>query len=351
MWGPGANGMSTPEYWRGKTILLTGGTGFVGRHLRRRLEELGAGAVIAVGSGELDLESTDDTMRWGRRLDRDVDVIFHLAAWAKPGAFGLHHGAELFARNTMINANVLRVWQECLPGARLIGIGSSCEYPGHLSTMSEEDLWNGEPHPSVFAYAMTKRMLYAGQCAYAQQYGSQTVHVICNTLYGPGDHFDEERGHVISALIDRFAQAAAKGRTRVVVWGDGYQTRECLFIDEQIHGLLLVAEKSPDRLVNLGTGVSHTIREIAETIGELCGYDGEIVYDTTKFVGIRHKVLNSDRARLTLGWNPTMPLREGLRRTVAWYQQHILPERLNAQAAPQAVRHVATGAGSRGLDA
>ena len=319
--------MPEREFWRGKSVLVTGGTGFVGRHLTRRFEEAGA-QVVSVGSRQVDLTSSEDTMRWARGWNPAPSAIFHLAVWAKPGAFALHHAAELFHINTMLNANILRAWHECAPRARFVGIGSSCAYPGHLARMAEEDFWNGEPHASVWAYAMTKRMLYAGQRAYAQQYGLDTVHVISTTLYGPGDHFDEASSHVVGALIDRFSTAHARGDRQVVVWGDGTQSREVVFIEDQIDGLLLAAERCHDALINIGTGTSHTVREIAETIARFCDYRGEIVYDTSKFVGAREKVLNIDRAVSTLGWRPKTTLEGGLTRTTAWHREHILPSRL-----------------------
>ena len=320
--------MLTPTWWAERRILITGGTGFVGRHLTHRLRQLGVQDVVSIGSRDVNLTSTDATMHWARSLAGRFNLLFHMASWTQPGTFCLQHPAEQFLINNMIHTNVLRAWHECFPQARLIGIGASCEYPGRIFHMREEDLLAGEPHPSLLAYAMTKRMLYAGQRAYAQQYHLDTVHVIFATLYGPEDYFDEARSHVVSALIDRFMQATARRQDTVVVWGDGYQTRECIYIDDQIDGLLLVAERGNDPLMNLGTGVSHTVREIAETIADLCGFQGRIVYDAAQFVGIRHKVLNIDRARSALGWHPQITLREGLRRTIAWYEQHVLPLRL-----------------------
>ena len=338
-----SGGFSAPEFWAGKTVLVTGGTGFVGRNLTQRLRALRAKEIVSVGHRDVNLVSTTETLQWAKTLGRTPQIIFHLAAWAKPAPFSVSHPAELFEINTVMHANMLRAWHQYFPTARFMGCGTTDEYPGHILHMSEEDLWNGEPHSSVRMYAMTKRLLYAGQCAYAQQYRLSTVHVIFPTLYGPGDYFDDGRSRVVSALIHRFVQAKANKSNRVMVWGDGYQTRECLFIDDAIDGLLLVVEKYQDVLINIGTGVGHTIRDLAETIAELCDYDGEIDYDVTKFVGMRHKVLNIDKARFSLGWNPPTSLREGLRRTIDWYRENVLPhqeERASLKTGPRRVSAV-----------
>ena len=310
------------KFWNDKKVLITGGTGFIGTNLTNRLKSYNAD-VLSIGSKDCNLENQNEVTSYFKELDK-FDYIFHLAAWTAPGTFCLYHSAEQYHKNTLMHVHLLDAWHRYQPQAKLIGIGASCSYPGHLNELKEEDYWKGEPHESLHAYAMTKRMLYAGQLAYKKQYGLNSIHVIFATLYGPGDYFDDVKSHVVSALIARFCNAVKNGLDEIVVWGDGYQTREFVCINDQIDSLLLAAEKYEGDLLNIGTGISHTIRELAETIAEFSGYNREIVYDTTKFVGIRHKVLNIDKAKRELNWRPKVSLRDGIQRTVNWYRENIL---------------------------
>jgi len=314
--------LENKKFWNNKKVLITGGTGYVGTNLTNRLRSYNAD-VLSFGSKTCNLENQNEVDTYFKKLDK-FDYIFHLAAWTAPGTFCLYHSAEQYHKNTLIHVYLLDAWHRYQPQAKLIGIGPSCAYPGHLNELKEEDYWKGEPHESLHAYAMTRRMLYAGQLAYKKQYGLNSIHVIFATLYGPGDYFDDVKSHVVSALISRFCNAVCNNSDKVIVWGDGYQTRECIYIDDQIDSLLLSAEKYNGDLLNIGTGKSHTICEIAEIIADCCGYRGEIVYDTTKFVGVRHKVLNIDKAKRELNWRPKVSLREGIQRTVDWYRKNIL---------------------------
>jgi len=315
-----------PKYWKNKAVLITGGTGYIGSHLAARLSGYGA-QVIATGSKHCNLENQRETADYFKSLPK-LDLIFHLAAWTKPGEFCLYHSAEQYRKNTLMHVHALDNWHQFQSQARLIGIGSSCMYPGHLAELKEEDLWAGEPHESLLAYAMTKRMLLAGQLAYEKQFNLNSIHIIFATLYGPKDYFDAERSHVVSALIDRFCIAAKKNLPELAVWGDGTQSRECVFIEDQLDAAIIAAQSNERGIFNLGTGVGTTIRTLAETIAEASGFKGKIVYDTTKFVGIKKKVLLIDKAKTVLGWAPKRSLKEGIKETVDWYVKHELESRM-----------------------
>lgn len=315
------------NFWEGKQVIITGGTGFIGAHLRKSLSLLGT-KVVAFGSKTCDLTDCHNTsafFNYGiRLLVPKADFIFHLASWTQPGDFCLHHPAEQYDINTRIHANVITAWSTYCKDAKFVGAGTSCAYPGHLVDLKEEDYWIGMPHESLLTYAMTKRSLYAGQMAYGRQYGMKSIHPIFATVYGPGDYFGDQKSHCCSALIKRFCVATAKGLPEVVVWGDGSQRREFVHINDQIDGLLLAAEKYDNGLINLGAGHSTSISELSETIAECCGYCGKIVYDPTKFVGIREKCLDSTRAKEAIGWEPKISLKDGIASTVKWYTENRL---------------------------
>ncbi|MFH1738213.1 MAG: NAD-dependent epimerase/dehydratase family protein [bacterium] len=310
------------NHWGGKRILITGGTGFVGNALYKKLVSLG-GEVFRFNSLECNLEYPRDTDEAFKKRAA-LDYIFHLASWTKPGPFCLYHSAEQYHRNTLIHVNVLSAWHRFHPQAKLIGIGSSCSYPGAISELHETDYWNGEPHESLLAYAMTKRMLYAGQIAYGKQYGLKSIHPIFATVYGPDDYFDEERSHCASALIRRFCIAAHRGDPEVVVWGDGSQEREFVYIDDQIDGLLVAAQYHESGLINLGTNIKTRIRDLVGIIAGVCGYLGNVRYDETKFVGIKTKSLNSDMAYQRYGWVAKTTVADGVANTVRWYIENRL---------------------------
>jgi GDP-L-fucose synthase len=305
------------SHWKDKRVLITGGTGFIGTALSKRLYLLGA-TVKAIGSRNCNLENQTDVDSYFKWQPKQ-DYIFHMAAWTRPGDFCLYHSAEQFNKNMLMHVNVLKAWKKYHDKAKFIGIGASCSYPGNLYELKEIDYWNGNPHESLHSYAMTKRMLFAGQSAYNRQYGLKSIHPVFATLYGPHDYFDNERSHCVSALIARFGHAVSNNEPEVIVWGDGYQEREFIHIDDQIDALLLAAEKYDDGLINLGSGYPTTIKELAKTIAEAYGYTGKIVYDPTKFVGIKRKVLNIDLAKKTLGWFPKISLKDGIQNTVNWY--------------------------------
>lgn len=319
----------TQPYWQGKKVLITGATGFIGKALEAKLFNAGA-AVWGFGSALYNLE---DAQAADLLLDSSprLDHIFHLASWTKPGAFCLYHSAEQYHKNTLMHVNLLRAWHAHQPQAKLTCAGTSCAYPGHLADLHETDYWAGEPHESLLAYAMTKRMLYAGQLAYEKQYGLKSIHTIFATVYGPNDYFDEERSHCASALIQRFCLAAHLDLPSVTVWGDGTQEREFVYIDDQVHGLMLAAERLDSGLLNLGSGVKTTIKALAEMIAAACNYRGRIIYDPTKFVGIKTKALNISKAKSLIGWAPAIDVEEGIRRTVTWYNEY----RLEVEAGEQ----------------
>jgi GDP-L-fucose synthase len=207
--------------------------------------------------------------------------------------------------------------------AKFVGAGSVCAYPEHAVVPFREDtLWDGYPEPTNAPYGLAKRqMLVQGQ-AYRAQYGFNAIHPLIMNLYGPGDHFEPDRSHVIAALIRRMLEAAAAGAPELVVWGDGLATREFLYVDDAARGLVLAAERYDGaEPVNLGAGFEISIRDLATLLAELTGYRGRLVFDASKPSGQRRRSADVSRARERFGFEAAVSLREGLTRTIAWYRR------------------------------
>ncbi len=295
-------------------VLVTGGAGFVGSHLVERLEREGH-EVVAARHADYDLTSMDDT----RRLfdDAGADLVFHLAA--EVGGIGANQanpGRYWFA-NLMMGAHVLEQ-ARLHETPKLVIAGTVCAYPKHTPVpFRESELWNGYPEETNAPYGVAKKAVLVGAQAYREQYGLDAVFLLPANLYGPRDNFDLETSHVIPALIRKMIESPRE----VVLWGDGTPSREYLYVDDCVEGLLLAAERydGPEP-VNLGTGVETTIRETAEVVAEAVGFDGEIVWDTSRPNGQPRRSLDASRATELFGFEASVPLREGIARTVAWYR-------------------------------
>ena len=306
-----------------KDVIVTGGTGFIGRALARRLGGMveAGNKVFALGSGDADLVNRDATLTWFERLHwtHEVTHIFHLAAVYKAGGWPATHPATQFYPNMAININVLEAWKRVFPKARLTSVVSYCMYPDHERPHPETEMYGTEPEEYLYAYAFTKKALVIGQRAYCQEFGLSGASAVLSTVFGPGDSFRED-SHVMGALIGKFARGARDGADSVEVWGDGSQEREFLFVQDAVSGILAVAAGARSPVLNVGTGQGVTVREVAETIREEVGFDGEIRYNTDRFVGAKRRVLSMDLARSEIGWKPEVSLREGIRRTIEAYR-------------------------------
>jgi GDP-L-fucose synthase len=303
-----------------KKFLVTGGTGFFGKNFKSYVEQLG-GEVICVGS-KYDLSIEEKAEELFKSFDENYfDYIIHGAALQAAGDWPLKHKAEQYDINIKIHSNTFKMWHKYQSQAKMIGIGSSCSYPKVKEVLAETDYWDGAMHESVDIYGFTKKAVSVGIEAYKHQYGLKGTTAIFATLYGPHDHFDPEKSHVVSALVKKFVDAKYNNESEVEVWGDGTQTRELIYVDDQIKGLLSVLDYEGS-LINIGTGESITIRELAETIKTLTGFKGNIFYNTNRFVGIKHKVLDVSLARDTYEWTSIIQcdtLADNLTKTINWY--------------------------------
>jgi GDP-L-fucose synthase len=310
-------GRPEPAFWRGKSVTLTGGAGFLGAAVAGVLAELGAETRI-VRSADHDLRDQAAT----RRAVEGAEVVIHLAARVGGIGFNRRNPAPLVHDNLLIGANVFE--QSRLAGVRkLVAACTVCAYPKPTPVpFSESELWNGYPEESNAPYGLAKKMLLVLSDAYRRQYGFDSCAPIVANLYGPGDNYDLEDSHVIAAMIRKFVEARDGGTGEVVLWGSGEPTREFLYVDDAARALVLAAERlDTSEPVNIGTGRETRIRDLADTIRRLTGFEGQIVWDASKPDGQPARYLDVGRARELLGFEAEVSLEEGLRLTIESFER------------------------------
>jgi GDP-L-fucose synthase len=302
-------------------VLVTGGGGFLGSHLVERLRADGMEPFVA-RRRDYDLTVENDVERLFE--DSKPSLVFHLAAEVGGiGANMANPGRYWFANLTM-GTHVLE--QSRRAGVdKLVLVGTICAYPKFAPIpFKEDDLWNGYPEETNAPYGVAKKALLVGAQSYREQYGLNAVFLLPVNLYGPRDNVDLETSHVIPALIRKMLEAQERGESEVVLWGDGTPTREFLYVDDCAEALQLAAERyDGHEPVNLGTGEEITIKELAEVIAAETGFEGEIVWDTTKPNGQPRRKLDTSRAEAYFGFTASTPFRKGIKHTVAWYRSSV----------------------------
>jgi GDP-L-fucose synthase len=308
-----------PEtYWAGRRVLVTGGAGFLGTPVVAQLEARGAREVFVPRSRDYDLTRLEAIRQV--LAGSKPDVVIHLAALA--GGIGANRArpGEFFYDNLMMGAQLMH--ESYVAGVeKFVGIGTVCAYPKFVPVpFREEDLWQGYPEETNAPYGLAKKMLLVQGQAYRDQYGFNAIHLLPVNLYGPGDDFDLETSHVIPALIRKSLEAKARGDHQLVAWGTGAPTREFLYVDDAAEGIVLATERYDGaEPVNLGSSYEISIRRLLETIVDLVGFDGEIVWDTSKPDGQPRRKLDVSRARDYFGFEARTRFEEGLGKTIEWY--------------------------------
>ena len=301
-----------------KRICVTGGAGFLGTHLIRRLNEHGAREIFVPRYPEYDLVREADIIRM---IDTaKPDIIIHLAA--KVGGIGANREkpGEFFYDNLMMGVQLIH--QSWLKGVeKFVAIGTICAYPKYTPIpFKEEDLWNGYPEETNAPYGLAKKMLLVQSQAYREQYGYNSIFLLPVNLYGPGDNFNPASSHVIPALIRKCLEAKEQGATEIVAWGDGSPTREFIYVEDAAEGITLATERyNSSEPVNIGSGFEISIKDLTETIARLTGFTGDIRWDTTKPNGQPRRRLDTTRAREAFGFEAKTDFEEGLKRTIDWY--------------------------------
>ena len=301
-----------------KRVAVTGGSGFLGRHVAASLVEQGS-TVLVPRKAQFDLTREADVVRMYAELA--PDIVIHLAAVV--GGIGANRDSpgRFFFENVMLGALTM----ECARRSgveKFVGIGTICAYP-RLAPVPflERDLWNGYPEETNAPYGIAKKMLLVQGQAYRQEYGFNAIHLLPVNLYGPHDNFDPRTSHVIPALIRKCVDAVEAGAPEVVCWGTGNATREFLFVEDCARAIVLAAERYDDpEPVNIGAGFEIGIRDLAELIAEQTGFRGRLVFDRSKPDGQPRRMLDVSRAEKRFGFKATTDFRAGLRRTIDWYR-------------------------------
>jgi GDP-L-fucose synthase len=299
--------------------MVTGGGGFLGQAVVRRLQAGGADSIFVPRSHDYDLRTKDGIDR--ALADGRPQLIIHLAAVVGGIGANRENPGRFFYENAIMGIQLME--QARLAGVeKFVTIGTVCAYPNLTPVpFREEDLWNGYPEETNAPYGLAKRMLLVQGQAYRQQYGFNAIYLLPVNLYGPGDNFDPRSSHVIPALIKKCVDAIESGADHIDVWGTGSASREFLYVDDAAEGIALAAEHYHGaEPVNLGVGSEITIRELVALIAVLTGFAGEIRWDPTKPDGQPRRTLDTSRARALFGFEARTSFRDGLSRTVEAYR-------------------------------
>jgi GDP-L-fucose synthase len=309
------------NFWNSKRVCVTGGAGFLGQVVVRKLHERGAKNIFIPQIEKYNLIELGDINQMLQ--DAKPDLIIHLAAQVGGIGANLEHPAEFFYNNLMMGVQLLhRAWETGVK--KFIAIGTICAYPKFTPVpFKEENLWDGYPEETNAPYGLAKKMLLVQSQSYRQQYGYNSLFLLPVNLYGPGDNFNPKSSHVIPALIRKCIEAQENGINEIPVWGDGSPTREFLYVEDAAEGILLASEKYNDsEPVNLGAGSEISIKDLVEMIAGKTGFTGKLNWDPSKPNGQPRRKLDTKRAFKKFGFKAKMSFEDGIERTIEWYREN-----------------------------
>jgi GDP-L-fucose synthase len=306
------------NFWNNKRVLVTGGAGFLGKYLLRQLEQKKPAAISAPGSAEYDLVKEADIVRLYD--DARPDIVIHMAA--RVGGIGANreNPGKFFYDNIIMGVQLMEFARR-YGLEKFVALGTICAYPKFAPIpFKEEDLWNGYPEETNAPYGLAKKMLLVQADAYRRQYGFNAIYLLPVNLYGPGDNFDLNTSHVIPAMIRKCVTAVHNNDREIVLWGSGKPTREFLYAEDAAKAITLATERyDSSEPVNLGSGIEISIRDLAALIARMCGFKGEIVWDSTKPDGQPRRALDVTKAERFFGFRASTSFEQGLRQTIDWY--------------------------------
>ena len=305
---------------QGKKIIVTGGRGFLGGFVCKALDKRGA-EVVAIGSSDYDLINQEDVARMYQ--EQQPQIVIHLAAACGGIGANVENPARFLYENAMMGLMLLEEGRKSDLN-KFVLISTTCSYPKDAPLPLQEDsIWTGKPVGATGPYGMAKRLLHEACETYGRQYNLPCAVLVPANLYGPEDHFEEEKSHVIPAIIRRYVEAKNAGLASVSNWGTGSPTREFLHVADAAEAIALAAEKDVECVpINLGTGIETSIADLTNIIAEAVGYEGEVAWDTTKPDGQPKRYLDVTRAKELLGFEATISLEDGIQETVDWYRHN-----------------------------
>jgi GDP-L-fucose synthase len=314
------------NFWTGKSVVITGGNGFLGSHLVAKIKAKGPKSIFIPKSSEYDLRKYDDCLK----VAKNGDVIIHLAANVGGIGYNREFPATLFDDNILMGTFMMKASKDLMMAARTlkvkkyIAMGTVCAYPKFTPVpFNENNLWNGYPEETNAPYGLAKKMQLVQAQAYREQYGFNAIFLLPVNLYGPGDNFDPKSSHVIPALIRKFVEAKKNNDKEVVVWGTGKASREFLYVEDAVDAIMLATEKyNKVEPVNLGAGREIKIKDLVSLIKDYTGFNGKIVWDKSKPDGQPRRMLDVSRAKKEFGFTAKTSFETGLKKTIEWYLIH-----------------------------
>ncbi|MGZ3578845.1 MAG: GDP-L-fucose synthase family protein [Syntrophales bacterium] len=304
-----------------KRITVTGGKGFLGKHLLKKLQDKGYRRIAVADLPEYNLVDLGDVKRMYE--DAKPDVVIHLAAKVGGIGFNQENPASLFYDNIMMGVQLIHEGH-LRKIDKFVALGTICAYPKFTPVpFKEDDIWNGYPEETNAPYGLAKKMMLVQSQAYRQQYGFNSIFILPVNLYGPGDNFDPRSSHVIPALIKKCVDAVSAKEREIVVWGTGKATREIFYVEDAAEAIILAMEKyNKSDPVNIGAGSEISIRDLVGMIVELTGFKGKVTWDETKPDGQPRRMLDTTRAYHEFGFKTRTDFRVGLVKTIEWYRSH-----------------------------
>ncbi|TVX97078.1 GDP-L-fucose synthase family protein [Cohnella terricola] len=306
---------------KNKRIVVTGGAGFLGRHVVEKLRLRGCSEIYVPRSKDYDLITETGIVKMFE--DMKPDYVIHLAAVV--GGIGANrvNPGKYFYENLMMGTQLIEKSRQ-YELEKFVAVGTICAYPKFTPVpFQEDDLWIGYPEETNAPYGLAKKMMLVQSQAYRQQYGFNSIYLLPVNLYGPYDNFDLESSHVIPALIRKCVEAVERGDKQIVCWGTGSATREFIYVDDAAEAIVAAAEKYNDsEPVNIGSGMEISIKDLVELITKLTGFEGEIVWDSSKPDGQPRRCLDINRAKQEFGFEAQTKFEDGLRQTIEWYRNN-----------------------------
>jgi GDP-L-fucose synthase len=305
-----------------KKVIVTGGGGFLGKFVVDRLKQRNYSGIFVPSIDDYDLRNLEDIIRMYK--DARADIVIHLAA-AVGGIGANRENPGSFFYDNLIMGIQLMEQARLNKIEKFVAIGTVCAYPKFTEVpFKEENLWNGYPEETNAPYGLAKKMLLVQSQAYRNQYNFNSIFLLPVNLYGPGDNFELKSSHVIPALIRKFYNAKERNLDKVEVWGTGKATREFLYVDDCAEAIVLAAEKYDKSLpVNVGAGFEISIKDLAEKIKNIMGYNGKIFWDTSKPDGQPRRCLDTSKALNEFGFKAKTDFDAGLRETIEWYKSNL----------------------------
>lgn len=304
-----------------KKVIIAGGHGFLGSHIVDKAKEKGYQTMVCSRRTGVDIRNYEQIA--GFLHKNEAEIVINCAAHVGGIAYNAQCPVAIYEDNLLIGFNLLKACSENKI-TKVVNIMPNCTYPGVAEIYQEDKWWDGPMHPTVLTYGMPRKALWVQAWAYWMEHNFNSIHLVLPNLYGPKDHFDIIRSHALGALITKIVDAKLNNKDTVEIWGTGSPVREWMYVEDAAEGILVAMEKYDEiDILNLGCQQGYTIKELAEIIKQEVGWEGKFVFNTEKPDGAPKKILDVARMQQKLGWFPPTDLKDGIKKTVQWYRQHL----------------------------